>query len=185
VTRLAATAVIAGIVITGCASSGMSITAYGEAMGSESASYAGEIDGLRDGYAFEMQDAIAALQRDMEGEALRSAAVAETSRRSLTLFALLGDALDRYLQALRGLEAPSEVSAEHREFIDALEGSRAGISPILTALPGTATFDEIDRAIAGSGFADAQHRVEAACARLEQAIDDHGVDVDLRCEGMG
>lgn len=183
--RFIATLTLVGAFCAACSSGGVPLDTYASGVEAGAAGYAHEIDDLRSRYLAELDDAVAGLQQSLEGAALVDAAVDETAGRSVALFASLGDALDRYIRDLENRDAPAVVSSEHEEFVDALISSRAGISPILEALPTATSFDEIDRVIAGSGFADAQLRVEAMCTTLERAIGRQGVVVDLRCAAMG
>ena len=86
---------------------------------------------------------------------------------------------------LVALDAPSDLETEHRAYIVALEASRSGIAQLLSNLNVATTFDDIDRAIAGSGYSDAQPRVVAACNTLERAIAEEGSVVHLRCRSVG
>jgi hypothetical protein len=184
--RCVVTLLVAGVVIiSACSGGGLSVDEYAPIVETRAGAYASEVADLADKNITELGVAVARLQRDFEGEALVEAAIAETARLASMLFAGIGDALDRYVQDLDALDAPSDLDADHRAHIVALEASRTGIAPLLTDLNSATTFDDIDRAIASSGFSDAQPRVVAACITLEEAIEELGPVVDLRCEPSG
>jgi outer membrane murein-binding lipoprotein Lpp len=173
------------VIVASCAGSGLSTDDYASTVEARAEAHANEIVDLVAGNTSELNVAVARLQRDFEGEALAEAAVDETARLAAALFAGIGDALDRYVQDLDALDPPSELETDHRAYVVALEASRSGIAPLLSDLPAATTFDDIDRAIASSGFSDAQPRVVAACTTLERGIEARGPLVDLRCEATG
>lgn len=168
-----------------CSSGGISVDVYAPAVEARAELYADEVTDLADRNISELDTAVFTLQRDFEGDALAEAAIAETSRLAARLFAGIGDALDRYVHDLDALEPPSDLETEHRSYIAALEASRSGIALLVGDLTAATTFDDIDRAIASSGFSDAQPRVVAACNTLQSAIGVLGPVVDLRCESSG
>lgn len=180
--RRLATLLIAGAVVTSaCSGDGLSTAEYASAVETQAAAHADEVTDLTDKNISELDVAVARLQRDFEGEALAEAAVAETARLAAILFAGIGDALDRYVRGIDALDVPSELRTDHSAYVMALEASRSGIAPLLSDLPMATTFDDIDRAIAASGFSDAQPRVVAACTTLQRGIEARGPVVDLRC----
>jgi len=183
--RVIAILALVGVVGAACSAPSGSLDDYAPAAEDHAAAYTAEVGALRGAYATGMDETVTALQGESDGSNLRDAVVAEAVDQSVVLFASLGDALDRYIRNLRELDPPAAVSVDHGDLIAALVVSREGISPILEALPTATTFDQIGRIIAGSGFADAQLRVEAACKTLERTIGSDGMEVDLRCEAMG
>ena len=183
--RPAALLAAGAVLVASCAGGGLSTEEYASTVEARAGNHADEIVNLADKNISELDVAVAQLQRDLEGEALAEAAVDETARLAAALFAGIGDALDRYVQDLDALDAPSELETDHRAYVTALEASRSGIGPLVSDLAAAATFDDIDRAIASSGFSDAQPRVVAACTNLEQGIEERGPVVDLRCEAAG
>jgi len=170
------------LLLAACSSSELTVEEYAPAIEERATAYADEVDDLIEQNAVDLNSAVNRLQNDLQGDALITAAVGETAMLSSMLFAGIGDALDRYERALEALEAPVSVVDEHRSYLEALEASRRGVAPLLAALADVTTFEEIDRAIASSGFSDAQPRVEAACATLEGVIASVGTVVNLRCE---
>ena len=184
--RRLATLLTAGLVIvSACSGGGLSVDEYSSAVETQAAANADEITALADQNISELEVAVARLQREVEGDELAEAVIAETARLASKLFAGIGDALDRYVQHLDALDAPSELETDHRAYIVALEASRSGIAPLISGLSAAETFDDIDRAIASSGFSDAQPRVVASCSSLQRGIEALGPVVDLRCEPSG
>lgn len=170
------------VILASCSTAGISVGDYAAAMEERAAAYGAELDDLKDQQLATLEDTVARLQSELDGQALVDAAISETARESTKLFAGISDALDRYIRDLDAMSPPDTATDDHLAYIRVLETSRAGLGPVLADLPAASTFEEIDRVIAGSGFADAQQRVEAACRALEQAIEDEDATVDLRCE---
>jgi hypothetical protein len=173
------------LVAAACSDGGLSVDEYAATVESQAGAHADEVTALADRNISELNTAVARLQDEAEGDELAAAAIAETARLASHLFAGIGDALDRYAQQLDELDAPSELEEDHGAYIVALEASRTGIAPLVSDLSTAATFDDIDRAIASSGFSDAQPRVVAACTSLQRSIATLGPVVDLRCEPSG
>jgi len=181
-TRAIVALTLALFLLAACSGSELTMEEYAPEIEERATAYADEVDQLVERNAADLNAAVNRLQGDLQGDALVTAAVGETATLSSMLFAGIGDALDRYEQALAALEAPASVADEHGSYLAALGASRQGVAPLIGALADVATFEEVDRAIASSGFSDAQPRVEAACAALERAIDAVGTVVNLRCE---
>lgn len=179
--RLTGLLVYAGMLMSACSAAGVSVPDYAAAVEERAAAYGAESDDLKAQQLATLEDTVTRLQSELNGQALVDAAISETARESTKLFAGISDALDRYVRDLDAMTPPATISDDHRAYARALETSRAGLVPILADLPGASSFDEIDRVIAGSGFADAQQRVEAACHALESVIESQGPTVDLRC----
>ena len=184
--RRLATLLAAGVVIVSACSGGApSVDEYASTVDDRAGAYANEDTDLADTNISELDGAVVRLQRDFDGDELLEAAINETARLASMLFAGIGDALDRFLQDLDALEVPSELESDHNAYIAALEASRSGIAPLLSDLGDAATFEDVDRAIASSGFSDAQPRVVAACTTLQRGIEAVGPVVDLRCDVDG
>jgi len=169
------------VLLAACSGAEPLIDEYAPALQERAGAYADEVETLAEQNAADLNTAVNRLQNDLQGEALLDAAVAETAKLSSMLFAGIGDALDRYVRDLDEMPTPGSVADEHTSYLKALEASRSGVAPLLETLGTATTFEQIDEAIAGSGFSDAQPRVEAACATLERAVESAGVVVDLRC----
>ena len=177
---------LAGVLLlAACSSNELTVEEYASALEERATAYADEVDQLVEQNAADLNSAVNRLQHDHQGEALLTAAVGETATLSSMLFAGIGDALDRYEQALDAFQAPASVADDHHSYLEALEASRRGVAPLLAALADVTTFEQIDHAIASSGFSDAQPRVETACSTLERAIESAGTVVTLRCEVHG
>jgi hypothetical protein len=173
--------VVALVVLGACSADGLPVDEYAATVEGGAIAYADEVSSLFERNVTELDTAVSRLQDEFEGEALVTAAVAETARLASMLFAAISDASDRYIMDLDSLGPPSSLEAEHRAYIAALAASREGTDSLLSELADATTFDDIDRAIGSSGFSDAQPRVDTACKDLEQAIRALGPAVDLRC----
>lgn len=181
-TRLTSLAIGVGMLVVACSNGAIPVDDYAAQMEERAAAYETESDDLREQHLATLEDTVARLQGELAGEALADAAISETVQETTKLFAGMSDTLDRYVQDLDAMTPPSAVSDDHRAYVRVMDASRAGLASVLENLPGATTFDEIDRVIFGSGFSDAQHRVEAVCHDLERAIESQGPVVDLRCE---
>ena len=172
----------AGLLLVGaCTSAEPTIEEYAPVLEQRAAAYADEVGTLAEQNAADLNSAVNRLQNDLQGDALLEAAVAETATLSSMLFAGIGDALDRYVRDLDEMRTPASVEEEHVSYLAALEASRLGIAPLLEMLGSATSFEQIDQAIASSGFSDAQPRVEAACTTLERAAEALGPNANLRC----
>ena len=169
------------LVVGACATTEPTIDEYAPVLEQRADAYADEVETLADQNAADLNSAVNRLQNDLQGDALIEAAVAETAALSSRLFAGIGDALDRYVRDLDEMATPASVEDEHLSYLTAMEASRSGIAPLLASLGSATSFDQIDQAIASSGFSDAQPRVEAACTTLEGAVESFGPRVDVRC----
>ena len=177
---LVAAATALALLGTGCGP-GPTIEDYGSQLETRVTAYAAEHDDLAAQHLSGLERAIAELERTQEGEALAAAAVGVTAQRSAALIAAVGDALDRLQAGLTEIEAPGPVVDAHRAFIDAIGRASEGTGPLVDRLANATSFDEMDRMLSGSAYADAGPRLHAACERLQEAIADQGVTVDLRC----
>jgi len=182
VTKFTGLLIGVGVFLTACSASSISVPDYAVAVEDRAAAYGAESDDLKEKQLATLEDTVARLQGELEGQALIEAAISETAEESTKLFAGISDALDRYVQDLDVIAPPAAVADDHRSYVEALDTSRAGLVMVLEDLPGATSFEEIDRVIAGSGFADAQQSVEAACHALETTIELQGSTADLRCE---
>ena len=171
-----------GVFLAACSASSVAVPDYAVAVEDRAAAYGAESDDLKERQLATLEDTVARLQGELEGMALIEAAISETAEESTKLFAGISDALDRYVRDLDAMTPPAAVVDDHRAYVEALDTSRAGLVAVLADLPGAISFEEIDRVIAGSGFADAQQSVEAACHALEATIESQGSTADLRCE---
>jgi len=163
-----------GVLLAACSSTSVSVPDYAVAVEERAVAYATESDDLEDRQLATLENTVTRLQSELEGQALVDAAISETARESTKLFSGISDALDRYVQDLDAMTPPTVVSDDHEAYIRALDASRAGLASILVDLPGATSFEEIDLVINGSGFADVQQRVDAACHALEIAIGSQG-----------
>jgi hypothetical protein len=169
------------LTVFGCGEPAMSVSDYRDAVRARAVAYADEAEQLRSDHLFQLERSVDELVDHTDPDELEEAVVAETARRTAALFASLTDAVQRYIQQLTELRPPERLEAEHRELVDALELSIAGIGDTMDALGEAGSFAEIDAAIGGASFNDTAPRVDAACRRLESALAQMGVVADLRC----
>ncbi len=159
----------------------MTAAEYRDEVSARSEAYAQEAETVRSGHLSRLEQAVNDLVGEFEGEALQRAAVAATAQHTSALFAAVADAVDRYTIDLEAMEPPGPLEGAHGEYVDALRLSIDGLGVTLDALAAASSFDEIDAAIGGSTFNDTQHRVDAACRSLEEALVDEGVPANLHC----
>ena len=169
------------LLVAACTGAETTIDEYAPVLEQRATAYADEVDALAEQNAADLNSAVNRLQNDLQGDALLDAAIAETATLSSMLFAGIGDALDRYVRDLDEMPTPASAEEEHVSYLAALQASRSGIAPLLETLGSATSFEQIDQAIASSGFSDAQPRVEAACTTLERAVETLGPNVNLRC----
>ena len=172
--------VLAGVLTLAACSRGLPLGDYIEEMEATTDAYITESQGLSVDYQATVEDAVRDLVAsgvdDPESEAVDLVRV-ETVR----YLALLTDAMQRYRTAIEEPEPPGPVADAHDAYVTA-------VGVVVDSLPGTreavetaTSFDEIQLALASSGFADGQLRWTSACSNLEQAVRDEGRGMDLRC----
>ena len=159
--------------------------------GMSPADYASAMEAHVDAYVTESQDLSFDYQRGVIDEVRRvvaadganpeTEAAAIMRRGTIEYLALLSDAIDRYLAALRELSPPGSVSEAHAEYIAAIQASRDAIPATRDAVEAASDLAELQLALTASGFADSQLRWTAACTSLEQAVRGAGRGLNLRC----
>jgi hypothetical protein len=164
-----------------CGEPSLTATEYRDLVVDRSAAYAEEAEGIRVNNLYQMERAVDDLVKELEGEALQAAAVEETAQRTAALFAGIADAVDRFVIDLAAMAPPDGLRDAHEEYVDALMLSIDGLDVTMDALAVASSFADIDAAIGGSTFNDSQHRVDAACRRLEGALADAGATANLQC----
>ena len=176
--RAVAFALIALLVVA--CSQGLALGDYVDEMEAATDAYITESQGLSVDYQGTVEDAVRDLVAsgvdDPEAEAVDLVRI-ETVR----YLALLTDAMERYRFAIEDIEPSGAVAADHDAYV-------AAVALVVDSLPQTrdsvetaSSFEEIQLALASSGFADGQLRWTAACTDLEQAVRDEGRGLDLRC----
>lgn len=178
--RLAVTFAV-GLLVAGCGAPALTEADYSDLVAKRSAAYAAEAEELRSTHLFQLEQVVNDLVRDLEPDVLEEAVVSETGRRSASLFAVLGDAVQRYVNDLEAMEAPGSLLDAHLELVDSYRLSIKDIGATIEALSTAASFEAIDAAVGGSAFNDAQYRVDAACNRLEEKLLAEQVAADLNC----
>lgn len=110
------------------------------------------------------------------------AALVATKDHTTKLLAGVADALSRYLDGLGRLEPPEDLDPLHDQNLATLEVAASALPTLLDTVSAAAGFEEIQTALAGSGFSDAQGRIAADCRSWQAAAADRGVAVVFRCE---
>jgi len=177
-----------GLLLTAAAcSSALPVDEYAAAVQDLGREYEVETTALQSSLHDQLQTEIRAMERDVDGDdpaavaAFAEEALAVTALRTRVFFAAVGDALGRYRGALIVLDPPDDVAAAHRDFLTAIDAVLAGLPELLDRLSAVTTFDDIDAAVNGSGYGDAQPRFSAACRALETALRDTGTAANVRC----
>ncbi len=164
---------------TGC-SSAMSTEDYAAAMGKHVDAYVTESQNLSYDYQQGVIDEVtAAVSAGGEGAEAQAAEIMR--RRTVAYLALLGDAIDRYLDSMDALSPPASVASEHDEYVAAIRASRHAMPATRDAVEGATSLSDVQLALTASGFADSQLRWTSACLVLEQAVRDAGWGLNLRC----
>jgi hypothetical protein len=178
--RLLAPILIA-LLVAGCGQASLTVDEYRDQVSDSASAFTAEAEGLRSTHLWQMERAVEGLVRELEGDALEVAAVEETGQRSAAMFAAIADAIDRYALDLSSMIPPRQIGDAHDEYVKALQLSIADIGSTLDALTSAESFDAIDAAVGGSGFNDAQYRVDAACRNLQRLLAEQGAPADLHC----
>jgi hypothetical protein len=155
------------------------------------AEYATELEDSTNDYILESQRVSATFHSTVEDEVTRIAEVGEgdllalatdvTSRETVLYLALLEDAMMRYVAVIELIKPPSALEEPHSAYVRAIESVRSSMPATRTAVGDASNFDDIQAAIARSGFSDGQIRLRAACATLEAAVRAEGSGIDLGC----
>jgi hypothetical protein len=168
------------IVLSSCSGSSLTV-----------AEYATELEDSTNGYILESQRVSTTFHSTVEDEVTRIAEAGEgdllalatdvTSRETVLYLALLEDAMMRYVAVVEAIKPPLALVEPHAAYVRAIESVRSSMPATRTAVGDAATFDEIQVAIAQSGFSDGQIRLRAACVALETAVRAEGSGIDLGC----
>jgi len=149
--------------------------------------HADEVDAIRGDYDRQMPLTIKRIQRDIDPndaaarEAFGVQALAATRTATAKMLAAIGDSDARYRDALAALVPPPELASPHDALVSAYDVAVATLPDLLAQVTGADSFDAITRALAGSGYADVQPRIAAACHDLEEQLAATGQPADLRC----
>jgi hypothetical protein len=153
--------------------------------------YATELTDITDAYVVESQNLSYDYQSSVEdgvrdivaaGGGDAQAQVSVLARSSTVQYlAMLGDVMDRYLQALDGLAVPSQLEDPHDEYVSAVRAVHTSLPATRSAVEEAADLEGMQSALSVSGLADGQLRWTATCVSLEESIRALGRGVDLRC----
>lgn len=153
--------------------------------------FAEDASAAADAYVTEAQDLSASYQRVLEikvadiiataGDEAVDRATDLVRTETIEFLSLLGDALDRYTSAVTAIPTPPAVADERDMYVDVLATANTALPDMRDAVVTSATIVDIQRALVGSAYADAQLRLVASCESLEQAVRDAGHGIDLKC----
>lgn len=164
-----------------CGDPALTDTEYRDLVEDRAAAHAEETELLRSSQLLQLKQAVDDLIAQTDGADVEAAVVAETGRRSASLFSAVADAVARYAADLAALSPPESIVEAHDEYVAALELSISNVGVTVDRLAGAASFEEIDAAIGDSSFSDTRPRVDAACRNLEKVMADQGVRASLQC----
>lgn len=133
--------------------------------------------------SFEVKRLERILDEDDPDSAARfaEAALQVTKEQTTKLLAGVADALTRYLEGLEGLEPPEDLVELHTQNLSTLDLAASALPALLDTVSGATGFGEIQAALAGSLFSDAQARIASDCRAWQAAAADRGVAVVFRC----
>jgi hypothetical protein len=109
-------------------------------------------------------------------------ALTATKEHTTKLLAGVADSLTRYVDGLAELEPPEDLVELHTRNVTTLDLAATALPGLLDSVAGAGGFDQIQAALAGSVFADAQARIASDCRAWQAAAADRGVAVIFRCE---
>jgi hypothetical protein len=93
-----------------------------------------------------------------------------------------GEILQTALDEVEDLSPPDEVADEHTAFTDSIRALLHEYQRLLDDYD-TLGFEGVAAAIHGQDLQSLERASEEACADLQNAAEDSGVDVDLNCQG--
>jgi hypothetical protein len=179
--------ILAAVLFTAACGSSPSAEEYFSGAQQASITYDEATDEIFDSYRAAVEDALLDFQaRTADAETTtvieETAALLERTVTEVTrAFELAGEELDAFITAMDDLDPPGDLAEQHETAVGALRRSSDAIPDLIQAFTTVQSLDEIAGAINGSGFGDAQPRVEAACRDLQDAADAAGITADLRC----
>ena len=172
------------LVLSGCSQPALTAAEYRDMLTERSTAYVTEAENIRVSHLYDLERSVDGLVKSTEADQLEAAVLAETARRSASMFAAIGDAVKRYADDIAVVDPPDSLQTAHEEFVTALQLSITGIGAMVGSLADASSFQEINETIGGSTFNDTQHRVDAACAGLEGVLAEIGEPADLHCRGV-
>ncbi len=182
--RVAVTVVLA-VMASACTSAGaMPIDEYAAAMEETAGAYVREAQDLSERFqssvAQEVQGALEASAGDAEDAERRVVEI--TVAATVNYLVLLEDAMGRFVDGMEELRPPSEVVADHDEFLAAVRSVRGSLPTTRERVLSSDSLDGIRLALTSSGFADGRQRWITACRELEATAGELGATMDLGCE---
>lgn len=175
-----ASVVVLGVLLGSCATREVAVSDFADEMSSITGAYVDEATSLSASYQRQVEIKVADIVANEGDDALEPVTDLVRSE-TVGFLALLGDALDRYVDALVEVATPDAVQAEMDRYVSLMTASAGHLPDMRTSVAEASTIDALRAALAGSAYADAQAAVTASCTALEQAVRDQGHGVDLRC----
>ena len=167
------------LVAAGCSSS-MPIDEYAAELSQIAEDYVVESQDLSYDYQSSVEDGVREIVEAGQDDAAESA-VELVRTETVQYFAMLSDAMGRYLDRLDELSPPGEVSAEHDAYVAAVRNVYGSIPDARDTVAEASSLEDVQLSLTASGFADGQLRWTTTCVSLEEAIKEQGQDVTLRC----
>ncbi|MEN8041751.1 MAG: hypothetical protein ABFR95_09635 [Actinomycetota bacterium] len=168
------------VVAAACSAPKMSVAEYVEAVEGATDAYIAEAQALAVTFHDSVESQVAQIVDEPPDDPVAAATEVTVTEMSLYL-SLLEDAMGRYVDALRELNPPDTLTAAHDEYVAATESVHGAMPATREAVLTANDLDEVQAAVAGSGFRDGQLRFQSSCTSLEQAVRDQGTGVDLGC----
>ena len=189
--RLNLTVLLTVAVISACGDGALSPAAYFAEVERSAAAYDNATDAMLDDYTAAI--GLASTEFEAKTAGADTPTLAEEKARLLdalasemaSFFERGAAALEVFVEALGELAPPAEIEPAHADAVAALTRSLDAIPALVAELRAAKTQDEIDAAVNGSAFGDAQPRVAAACVALEAHATARGIAADLRCGDTG
>lgn len=175
-----ATLAFLALLASACGEPALTVQEYATAIEAGTDAYISEAQGLSLVFHQTVEDEIALLAAEGEGDLLVRATNV-TKRETAQYLALLEDAMLRYVSALKLLRPPPTISEVHEAYVLAFASVQESMPETRDAVGSAEDLDGIQIAITGSGFSDGQLRLRTACVALETAVRAEGQGLDLGC----
>ncbi len=181
--------ILAGLLLVAaaCGDGRMSAEAYFAQATAAAAVYEQTTDEVFDRYGTVVGDALIDFEahtRDSDTATLveERDKLLETTVAELTLaYEQASEALHGFIAVMSGLEPPETVEMTHDVALGAWQRLVDTIPDLIAAIRTVDSPDDISVAINASAFGDAQPRVTAACANLQDVASGLGLTADLQC----
>jgi hypothetical protein len=168
------------VVLSACSDPAMTFPEYASAIQDVTDVYISEAQTLSVTFHGTVEAEVARIVEEGSDDA-RGEATDVTKREMVLYLALLEDAMGRYMERLAEVRPPIDVSAQHSDYVDAIESVRGAMPSTRSSVASALHLDGIEAAVAASGFQDGQFRLTKTCQSLEESVRAAGVGIDLGC----